>query len=138
MMEWVRLSVSAVLLFSGLLIFVAAAVGVNKFKRALNRMHAAALGDTLGILFMTLGLVVWKGISFASLKLLLVVLFFWLASPVAGHMISRLEAMTDESLGEISVLEKNNGIRIQVEDQTSSLRDVPDKKRKKKKGGKGR
>ena len=80
MMEWVRLSVSAVLLFSGLLIFVAAAVGVNKFK-----------------------LVVWKGISFASLKLLLVVLFFWLASPVAGHMISRLEVMTDEDLGEIEV-----------------------------------
>ena len=103
MMEWVRLLVSAVLLFSGLLIFVAAAVGVNKFKRALNRMHAAALGDTLGILFMTLGLVVWKGISFASLKLLLVVLFFWLASPVAGHMISRLEVMTDEDLGEIEV-----------------------------------
>ena len=103
MMEWVRLSVSAVLLFSGLLIFVASAVGVNKFKRALNRIHAAALGDTLGILFMTLGLVVWKGISFASLKLLLVVLFFWLASPVAGHMISRLEVMTDEDLGEIEV-----------------------------------
>ncbi|MCI8504978.1 MAG: monovalent cation/H(+) antiporter subunit G [Lachnospiraceae bacterium] len=103
MMEWVRLSASAVLLFLGLLIFLAAAVGVNKFKKALNRIHAAALGDTLGILFMTLGLVVWKGISFASFKLLLVVLFFWLASPVAGHMISRLEVMTDEDLGEIEV-----------------------------------
>ena len=78
-------------------------MGVNKFKRALNRMHAAALGDTLGILFMILGLVIWKGLSFASFKLLLVVLFFWLASPVAGHMISRLEVMTDEDLGEIEV-----------------------------------
>ena len=52
---------------------------------------------------MILGLVVWKGINFASFKLLLVVLFFWLASPVAGHMISRLEVMTDEDLGEIEV-----------------------------------
>ena len=102
-MEWVRLSVSAVFLLLGLLVFLAAAVGVNKFKRALNRMHAAALGDTLGILFMILGLVIWKGLSFASLKLLFVVLFFWLASPVAGHMISRLEVMTDEDLGEIEV-----------------------------------
>lgn len=102
-MEWIRLSISAVFLLLGLLVFLAATVGVNKFKRALNRMHAAALGDTLGILFMTLGLVVWKGVSFASFKLLLVVLFFWLASPVAGHMISRLEVMTDEDLGEIEV-----------------------------------
>ena len=100
-MEWVRLIVSAVFLLLGLLVFISAAIGVNKFKRALNRIHAAALGDTLGILFM--GLVVWKGISFASFKLLLVVLFFWLASPVAGHMISRLEVMTDEDLGEIEV-----------------------------------
>lgn len=102
-MEWVRLSVSAVFFLLGLLVFLAATVGVNKFKRALNRMHAAALGDTLGILFMILGLVIWKGLSFASFKLLLVVLFFWLASPVAGHMISRLEVMTDEDLGEIEV-----------------------------------
>ncbi|MCI8276263.1 MAG: monovalent cation/H(+) antiporter subunit G [Lachnospiraceae bacterium] len=102
-MGWVRLSVSAVFLLLGLLVFLAATVGVNKFKRALNRMHAAALGDTLGILFMILGLVIWKGLSFASFKLLLVVLFFWLASPVAGHMISRLEVMTDEDLGEIEV-----------------------------------
>ncbi len=102
-MEWVRLIVSAVFLLLGLLVFISAAIGVNKFKRALNRIHAAALGDTLGILFMILGLVVWKGISFASFKLLLVVLFFWLASPVAGHMISRLEVMTDEDLGEIEV-----------------------------------
>ena len=102
-MEWVRLIVSAVFLLLGLLVFISAAIGVNKFKRALNRIHAAALGDTLGILFMILGLAVWKGISFASFKLLLVVLFFWLASPVAGHMISRLEVMTDEDLGEIEV-----------------------------------
>ena len=41
-----------------------------------------------------------------SLKLLLVILFFWTASPVSGHMISRLEAMTDENLGEITVIQK--------------------------------
>ena len=41
-----------------------------------------------------------------SLKLFLVVAFFWIASPVSGHMISRLEAMTDEELGEITVIRK--------------------------------
>ena len=102
-MEWVRFGISAALLLFGIMMFLAASLGVNRFRRALNRMHAAALGDTLGILFVILGLIIWKGIGFDSLKLLLVVLFFWLASPVAGHMISRLEVTTDEDLGEIEV-----------------------------------
>ncbi|QNM05483.1 cation:proton antiporter [Qiania dongpingensis] len=102
-MEWVRFGISAALLLFGIMMFLAASIGVNRFRRALNRMHAAALGDTLGILFVILGLIIWKGIGFDSLKLLLVVLFFWLASPVAGHMISRLEVTTDEDLGEIEV-----------------------------------
>ena len=89
--------------------FITAAIGVNRFRRALNRIHAAALGDTLGILFMILGLVIWNGFGFDSLKLLLVVLFFWIASPVAGHMISRLEVTTDKDLGEIEVKRLESG-----------------------------
>ena len=69
-------------------------------------MHAAAMGDTLGILFVLLGLIVMRGFSMDSLKLFLVVAFFWTASPVSGHMISRLEAMTDEELGELIVMQK--------------------------------
>lgn len=63
------------------------------------------MGDTLGILFVFLGLMLIRGFSMSSLKLFLVILFFWVASPVSGHMISRLEAMTDEDLGEMAVLE---------------------------------
>ena len=46
-----------------------------------------------------------RGFSLDSLKLFLVILFFWMASPVSGHMISRLEAMTDEHLGEIQIID---------------------------------
>ena len=68
-------------------------------------MHAAAMGDTLGILFIFAGLMIIRGFSLDSLKLFLVILFFWMASPVSGHMISRLEAMTDEHLGEIQIID---------------------------------
>ena len=51
-------------------------------------------------------LILIRGFSFDSLKLFLVILFFWMASPVSGHMISRLEAMTDENLGELSVIHR--------------------------------
>ncbi|MCI9162612.1 MAG: hypothetical protein HFG59_05040 [Lachnospiraceae bacterium] len=105
-LAWMRFAAAAGLLLLGLVFEVLAVFGVNRFRRALNRMHAAAMGDTLGILFVMLGLMVLKGWSMDSLKLFLVVAFFWIASPVSGHMISRLEAMTDEDLGEILVMDK--------------------------------
>ena len=89
----------------GLIFMVLAVFGVNRFHQALNRMHAAAMGDTLGILFIFAGLMIIRGFSLDSLKLFLVILFFWMASPVSGHMISRLEAMTDEHLGEIQIID---------------------------------
>ncbi|RKJ05430.1 sodium:proton antiporter [bacterium D16-54] len=104
--EWIRFVAAAGLCLLGLAFEVMAVFGVNRFGRALNRMHAAAMGDTLGILFMLLGLMVIRGFSMDSLKLFLVVAFFWTASPVSGHMISRLEAMTDEELGELTVIRK--------------------------------
>lgn len=103
-LEWIRFILAAGCLILGLVFMMLAVFGVNRLYHALNRMHAAAMGDTLGILFVFLGLMLMRGFSMDSLKLFLVILFFWMASPVSGHMISRLEAMTDEKLGEISVL----------------------------------
>ena len=104
--QWIRFALSAACLVTGLVFMMLAVFGVNRFHRALNRMHAAAMGDTLGILFVFAGLILIRGFSMASFKLLLVILFFWTAGPVSGHMISRLEAMTDEDLGEILVIRK--------------------------------
>lgn len=135
---WIRFAVSAGCMVLGLAFMVSAVFGVNRFKHALNRMHAAALGDTLGILFVILSLIIMRGFSMDSLKLSMIIVFFWIASPVSGHMISRLEAMTDERLGEITVLEKNNGIRVTMPDEEITDAGSPGKKEKKKKGGKGR
>lgn len=103
---WIRFVLSAGCLLIGLFFMIVAVFGVNRFHKALNRMHAAALGDTLGILFVILGLILMRGFSMDSLKLFLVVLFFWIASPVSGHMISRLEVMTDQELGEVAILHR--------------------------------
>ena len=119
----------------GLVFMISAVFGVNRFHHALDRMHAAALGDTLGILFVILSLMIIRGFSMDSLKLFMVIVFFWIASPVSGHMISRLEAMTDESLGELSVLEKGKGVHVHLQNvkKWSKLN-----RRKRKKGGDGR
>ena len=94
--EWIRFLAGAVLLLLGILIFLIQMVGVFRFKYVLNRMHAAAMGDTLGIGCCLLGLIVMKGICFTSLKLMLVIIFLWFSSPVSSHLIARLEVATDE------------------------------------------
>ena len=105
-LQWIQFIVAAIFIITGVITLILATFGVNRFDRALNRMHAAAMGDTLGILFVFAGLIVMKGFSMDSLKLFLVILFFWSAGPVSGHMISRLEAMTDEELGKILIIRK--------------------------------
>ena len=100
MLEWLRFALSALLILAGLCFVVSAVAGVYRFKYVLNRMHAAALGDTLGILLIVLGLVVKGGLNLTSCKALLLVVLWWLSSPVASHLISRLEITTNQHLEE--------------------------------------
>ena len=100
MLEWARFLVGAGMLLVGLLIFLLQIFGVFKFKYVLNRMHAAAMGDTLGISFSLTGLMVLSGLNVTSVKMALIIVFLWLASPVSSHLISRLEVVTNEHLEE--------------------------------------
>lgn len=95
-LEWIRFLAGALFLLIGLGIFVIEMIGVFRFRYVLNRMHAAAMGDTLGIGSCLLGLIIISGWNFTSLKLLLVILFLWLSSPTSSHLIARLEVTTDE------------------------------------------
>jgi len=97
-LEWVRFLAGTGLLILGLGIFLMQIFGVYKFKYVLNRMHAAAMGDTLGIGVSLTGLILLSGWNFTSLKMALVIVFLWLASPVSSHLISRLEVVTNENL----------------------------------------
>lgn len=98
MLEGLRLIAASVCLVAGVIILIVAVTGVYRFHFVLNRMHAAAMGDTLGILFILLGLVLRSGLNFVSLKLALIIIFFWMASPVCSHLVSFLEVSTNEAL----------------------------------------
>lgn len=90
--------ISAALLLAGIFIMLMGTIGIFKFHYVLNRMHAAAMNDTLGILFILLGLAIRNGFTFSSIKLLLVVAFLWLASPVCSHIVGKLEVDTNKDL----------------------------------------
>lgn len=79
---------------AGVVVMVMAVLGTFRFHYVLNRMHAAAMADTLGTLLILSGLVVMSGFSALSLKMLVVIVFMWMASPVMSHMIARAEVLT--------------------------------------------
>ena len=89
--EWIRFSIPALFILAGLIFELISVLGVYRLNYVLNRMHAAAMGDTLGISAVLIGLMVLRGISFDSLKFLLIIFFLWLACPVSSHLIARLE-----------------------------------------------
>ena len=97
-MEWIRFILGIAFILMGLLVFVIQLIGVYKFKYILNRMHAAGMGDTMGISLCLVGTMFLFGWGFTSLKIALITVFLWLAAPVATHLISRLEVTTNEDL----------------------------------------
>lgn len=116
-LEWIRFMIGAGMLLCGLGIFLIEVYGIFHLDYVLNRMHAAAMGDTLGISFSLIGLMIFFGLNFTTLKLALIVIFFWFASPVSSHMLSRLEVTTNENLKEhCSVYEDLSQLEAELKD----------------------
>lgn len=98
MIDILRLIACIIFTVLGLGCLVSSVVGVYRFRYALNRIHAAALIDTVGMLMMVLGVICATGLTLTSLKLLVVVAFLWLTSPVSSHLIGRMEITINDEL----------------------------------------
>lgn len=97
-MDVIRFIACAIFTVCGLCCLVSGVVGVFRFKYALNRLHAAALMDTVGILLMLLGVICAIGFDVTCLKILVVIAFLWMTSPVSSHLIGRMEITINDDL----------------------------------------
>ncbi len=91
---------AAVLIAAGVAAMAVSTWGVFRIRYVLNRLHAAAIGDSLGLPLVTAGLVVLYGWSLNTVKALLIAVLFWLSSPVCSHLLSALETSTNDRLEE--------------------------------------
>ena len=57
-MEWIRFFLTAALVLAGLVFCGISVYGVFRFEYAANRMHAAAIADTMGISLCMIGLAI--------------------------------------------------------------------------------
>lgn len=123
--EWIRFLIGSLFLLTGMVIFFTELFGVFHFNFVLNRMHAAAIGDTLGISSCLIGLMIFSGVNFTTLKLFFIIVFLWFSSPVSSHVLSRLEVATNANLSEhceiyedVAVLEQELAAKKNMETTT--------------------
>ncbi|MCL2121008.1 MAG: monovalent cation/H(+) antiporter subunit G [Clostridiales bacterium] len=100
-LDWIRFVLAALLMAAGLVVLFGATLGLFRFNYVLNRVHAAATCDTFGLLLTFSSLILAFGWDTSSWKLLLILIFLWLSSPVSTHLIAHLEVATNPRLDEL-------------------------------------
>ncbi len=84
------MSIVVILLISaGTFLFAVGTVGILRFPDFYTRMHAVGKCETLGLILILAGLIVYEGITLLSLKLALIACFVFIASPTATHALTR-------------------------------------------------
>ena len=106
----IQFIVAAVFICAGIFVFAAATFGVFRFHYVLNRMNIAAHCDNMGALLCIIVVMILSGITFTTLKFILVIAFLWAASPLASHLIAKAEYVSqdaeDEDTFEEEVIDK--------------------------------
>jgi multicomponent Na+:H+ antiporter subunit G len=75
----------------GVFFVLVAAIGLLRFPDIYTRLHAASKGVTFGFIFVVLGAAILLEKTGTDLaKVLLAILFQFIAAPVVGHMIARV------------------------------------------------
>lgn len=100
MTDMLRFVIAAVLMLAGVVSGAVSILGVFRFKFVMNRMHCAAILDTVSMAGILGGLMVASGNLQYIPKLLAAIAVLWIGSPAASHLVSRMEMATDESAAE--------------------------------------
>lgn len=94
----IRAWIAVVLIALGALVVAISILGLFRLRDALERIHAAALTDTLGLLLILAGLAVLCGFTAHTLKLGLLLLIWWATNPVSSHLLARMELITGRDI----------------------------------------
>ena len=84
-----------ILIIAGLLFVILGVAGILRFNDFYSRILIASKIDTVGLLTLTAGIVLKKGLSFFSLKLALIVIIMLIINPVITNSIVRSAYYSD-------------------------------------------
>ena len=107
MFETIRLLAAGLLMLTGVIAGAISILGVFRFRFVMNRMHCAAILDTLSMAGILGGLMLAKASMAFTPKLLAALVVLWVGSPIASHLVAKMEIATDETAGEHIKLEED-------------------------------
>ena len=88
-MELILDLVSWAFILPGAFFLIVSGIGILRMPAVYTRMHAAGIADTMGADLILTGLIFQAGLSLVSVKLLLILAFLMLTSPVSTHAMAR-------------------------------------------------
>lgn len=88
-MSEIQIIISILFVSLGILFMLVGSIGIVRLPDFYSRTHATSKSDTLGIIFVILGLMIYEGFTQSSFKLILVVLFIALSNPIGTHALAR-------------------------------------------------
>lgn len=92
-MTELQIILSIILITGGIFFMFVGSVGILILPDFYSRTHAVSKSDTLGILLVIVGLIVYEGLTMNSVKLTFIVLFVMLSNPIGTHALARAAYM---------------------------------------------
>ena len=78
-----------VFVVAGIFFLLVGSIGIIRLPDFYSRTHATSKSDTLGMILIIIGLIIFEGLTINSGKLVLVLLFILLANPIGAHALAR-------------------------------------------------
>jgi len=80
--------IAGIFIIIGAFLILVSSIGLIRMPGFYTRIHAAGKTDTLGQMFVVFGLILYKGLTLISLKLLFLLAFIFVANPTATHALA--------------------------------------------------
>lgn len=89
MMNDIQIVFTVFFVVAGIFFLLVGSIGTIRLPDFYSRTHATSKSDTLGLMLIILGLIIYEGLHINSLKLLLIFLFIALSNPIGSHALAR-------------------------------------------------
>ncbi|MEX2347923.1 MAG: monovalent cation/H(+) antiporter subunit G [Balneolaceae bacterium] len=74
---------------AGIFFLLIGSIGIIRLPDFYSRTHATSKSDTLGMMLVIIGLIIFEGLTINSGKLFLILMFILLANPIGAHALAR-------------------------------------------------